>query len=46
MPGAVIEGLFLSNDDDATFVQSDIADDTLVGAYEEAITRYFSVYPG
>ena len=46
MPGAVIEGLFLSNDDDATFVQSDIADETLVGAYEEAITRYFSVYPG
>jgi N-acetylmuramoyl-L-alanine amidase len=46
MPGAVIEGLFLSNDEDATFVRSDIADETLVGAYEEAITRYFSVYPG
>ena len=46
MPGAVIEGLFLSNDEDAEFVQSDIADETLVGAYEQAITRYFSVYPG
>jgi N-acetylmuramoyl-L-alanine amidase len=46
MPGAVIEGLFLSNDEDAAFIRSDIADQTLVGAYEEAITRYFSVYPG
>src|SRR5215210_8065222 len=46
MPGAVIEGLFLSNAEDAAFIQSDIADETLVGAYEEAITRYFSVYPG
>jgi N-acetylmuramoyl-L-alanine amidase len=46
MPGAVIEGLFLSNDEDAAFIQSEIADETLVGAYEQAITRYFSVYPG
>lgn len=46
MPGAVVEGLFLSNEEDAAFIQSDIADETLVGAYEEAITRYFSVYPG
>jgi N-acetylmuramoyl-L-alanine amidase len=46
MPGAVIEGLFLSNDDDAEFIQSDIADETLIGAYEQAITRYVSVYPG
>src|SRR5215217_8925304 len=46
MPGAVIEGLFLSNDEDAAFVESDIADETIVGAYEQAITRYFSVYPG
>jgi N-acetylmuramoyl-L-alanine amidase len=46
MPGAVIEGLFLSNDEDAAFIQSDTADETLVDAYEEAITRYFSVYPG
>ena len=46
MPGAVVEGLFLSNDKDAAFIQSDKADEALVGAYEEAITRYFSVYPG
>ncbi len=46
MPGAVIEGLFLSNEEDAAFIQSEIADETLVGAYEQAITRYFSVYPG
>jgi N-acetylmuramoyl-L-alanine amidase len=46
MPGAVVEGLFLSNEDDAAFIESDIADETLVGAYEEAITRYFGVYPG
>jgi N-acetylmuramoyl-L-alanine amidase len=46
MPGAVIEGLFLSNEEDAAFIQRDIAADTLVGAYEEAITAYFDVYPG
>jgi N-acetylmuramoyl-L-alanine amidase len=46
MPGAVIEGLFLSNDKDAAFVESENADETIVGAYEQAITRYFSVYPG
>ena len=46
MPGAVVEGLFLSNADDARFIQSDAAAETIVGAYEEAITRYFDVYPG
>jgi N-acetylmuramoyl-L-alanine amidase len=46
MPGAVIEGLFLSNDEDAAFIESEVADETLVGAYEAAIARYFSVYPG
>jgi N-acetylmuramoyl-L-alanine amidase len=46
MPGAVVEGLFLSNADDARFIASDDAAETIVGAYEEAITRYFDVYPG
>jgi N-acetylmuramoyl-L-alanine amidase len=46
MPGAVVEGLFLSNDDDAAFIASDGATDTIVGAYERAIVRYFDVYPG
>src|SRR5918993_3036095 len=45
MPGAVIEGLFLSNDKDAAFIESERADETLVGAYEQAVTRYFGVYP-
>lgn len=46
MPGAVIEGLFLSNEEDARFIESDVAEETLLNAYEEAINRYFSVYPG
>lgn len=46
MPGAVVEGLFLSNDEDAAFIESDKAENTLVTAYEEAIDQYFSVYPG
>jgi N-acetylmuramoyl-L-alanine amidase len=46
MPGAVVEGLFLSNDEDAAFIESDTAAETIVGGYEQAITRYFSVYPG
>jgi N-acetylmuramoyl-L-alanine amidase len=46
MPGVVVEGLFLSNDDDARFIESDVAKDTIVGAYERAIKRYFDVYPG
>jgi len=46
MPGVVVEGLFLSNEDDAKFIQSDVAEDTIVGAYEQAIKQYFDVYPG
>ncbi|MCD6027867.1 MAG: cell wall hydrolase/autolysin [Thermomicrobiales bacterium] len=46
MPGVVVEGLFLSNEEDAAFIQSDIAAETIVGAYEEAINGYFDVYPG
>jgi N-acetylmuramoyl-L-alanine amidase len=46
MPGVVVEGLFLSNADDATFIQSDKAEETIVGAYEAAIKQYFDVYPG
>jgi len=40
MPGAVVEGLFLSNDEDAEFFRSEIAADTIIGAYEQAIVRY------
>lgn len=41
MPGVVVEGLFLSNDEDAAFIQSPVAADTIVGAYEAALVRYF-----
>ena len=46
MPGAVIEGLFLSNEEDAAFIERDDSADAVVGAYEEAINAYFDVYPG
>ena len=46
MPGVVVEGLFLSNDEDAAFIESDEAADTIIGAYESAIVRYFEMYPG
>lgn len=46
MPGAVVEGIFLSNDADAEFITSEIAEETLVSAYERAINRYFEAYPG
>jgi N-acetylmuramoyl-L-alanine amidase len=46
MPGVVVEGLFLSNEDDAAFIQSDNAEETIVGAYDAAIRQYFDVYPG
>jgi N-acetylmuramoyl-L-alanine amidase len=46
MPGVVVEGLFLSNEDDANFITSDKGVATVAGAYEEAIKRYFALYPG
>lgn len=42
MPGAVVEGLFLSNDADAAFIQSPGAEGAIVGAYDAAILRYFA----
>ncbi|HEU5432503.1 MAG TPA: N-acetylmuramoyl-L-alanine amidase [Thermomicrobiales bacterium] len=45
MPGAIVEGLFLSNDGDATFIESGRASDAIVTAYERAIQRYFAEYP-
>ena len=45
MPGAVVEGLFLSNEGDAAFIQSGRAVDAIVNAYERAIQRYFAEYP-
>jgi N-acetylmuramoyl-L-alanine amidase len=40
MPGAVVEGLFLSNAEDAAFIQTPAATEAIVGAYEKAIERY------
>jgi N-acetylmuramoyl-L-alanine amidase len=45
MPGAVVEGLFLSNDEDAGFVVTDAATEAIVAAYQRAIVRYFDEYP-
>ena len=46
MPGAVVEGLFLSNDEDAAFVVGDGAADALVTAYEAAVVAYFAKFSG
>lgn len=46
MPGAVVEGLFLSSAEDAAFVVTDAATEAIVTAYEQAIVGYFSEYPG
>jgi len=40
MPGVVAEGLFLSNDEDADFIQRPEAQDTIAGAYERAILAF------
>lgn len=40
MPGVVAEGLFLSNDEDAAFIQRPEAQDTIVGAYERALLAF------
>ena len=42
MPGIIGEGLFLSNAEDAAFIQTDAAAPALVGAYEQAILAYFA----
>ncbi|HEU0113156.1 MAG TPA: N-acetylmuramoyl-L-alanine amidase [Thermomicrobiales bacterium] len=45
MPGALVEGLFLSNDQDAQFIMSEHGLATIVGADEAAIKAYFAKYP-
>lgn len=46
MPGAIVEGAYLSNAADAAFVASDAAEGAIVGAYEDAIVDYFTEFPG
>jgi N-acetylmuramoyl-L-alanine amidase len=41
MPGAIVESLFISNDDDAAFMATDEGTNAIVSAYEEAIVNYF-----
>lgn len=46
MPGIIVEGLFLSNDEDAAFVVTEAAASALVTAYEQAILNYFAELSG
>jgi N-acetylmuramoyl-L-alanine amidase len=46
MPGVVVEGLFLSNVEDAAFIETEAAEEAILNAYQRAITEYFGVYPG
>ncbi len=46
MPGVVVEGLFLSNDDDAAFIQTPGGEEAIVTAYERAIRAYFGASAG
>jgi N-acetylmuramoyl-L-alanine amidase len=41
MPGAIVEMLFISNDQDAAFLASSDGRTAIVTAYQEAIVRYF-----
>jgi len=45
MPGAIVEGLFISNDTDAAILASDEGTNAIVTAYENAIVEYFERYP-
>ncbi len=45
MPGAIIETLFLSNEDDRAFVLSEVGQEAIVAAYVDAIVAYFAAYP-
>ena len=46
MPGATVEGLFLSNDADAAFLTSAEGWDAILTGYQQAILAYFAEYPG
>ncbi len=41
MPGTIVEALFISNDDDARFLNSPEGHEAIVSAYESAINDYF-----
>ncbi len=43
MPGIVVEGLFLSNDNDYAFLMTEEGQEAIVSAYEQAIVDYFGM---
>jgi N-acetylmuramoyl-L-alanine amidase len=45
MPGAIVETLFISNDNDAAVLASEDGRNAIVTAYENAILEYFRRYP-
>ena len=45
MPGVIAETLFLSNSDDATYLQTPEGHEAIVTAYESAILEYFEIEP-
>jgi N-acetylmuramoyl-L-alanine amidase len=45
MPGAIVEALFVSNDWDASVLETDSGRNAIVNAYENAIVEFFEWYP-
>jgi N-acetylmuramoyl-L-alanine amidase len=45
MPGTIAETLFLSNEDDAAYLQTPEGKEAIVTAYESAILAYFEIEP-
>ena len=45
MPGALVEALFITNDEDAAILTSGAGRDAIVTAYEVAIITYFKEHP-
>ncbi|CAN5784164.1 hypothetical protein BH20CHL2_BH20CHL2_05760 [soil metagenome] len=45
MPGAVVEAVFISNDDDAAFIALPANQELVVEAYVRGIVTYFEQYP-
>jgi N-acetylmuramoyl-L-alanine amidase len=45
MPGVIAETLFLSNEDDAAYLQTPEGHEAIVTAYESAILDYFEIEP-
>jgi N-acetylmuramoyl-L-alanine amidase len=46
MPGIIVEGVFLSNDEDARFIIQPANQRLVVEAYARGILDYFERHPG